>query len=453
MGFNPTFQQAQLLQAIQDGKRRIAVRSGQGPGKTTASAVVGGWLMLRDPYCRVVVTAPTMKQCKDVWLAEFRNRLREGNPSLSRLFHVTNTQIGVCGNRANDWGCLLVTSNKPENAQGQHNKNLHLICEEASGIPREIIEQYEGTLTNPGALFLQVGNPNTRDCAFFDSFHKDLHRWTCLHWNAEETPESEWFSHSRNELFAEKFGRDSDAYRIRVLGEFPLADPDCLMSDDQVRAVMGNKRLLVPSSQIINPAIGRPAKQFGLDFARYGGDESTVYRRQGNAVMEWQRYSHIEPADVARSAFEMQRKAFWSDRETHYAADAGGMGQGVMHVFYEARKNIHEFHNGARAHDIDYDNKITEAYFNVARLVKERQCYLPHDEVLLRQLTTRRYFTTKKGKLSLESKDDYIKRGFESPDRADGLAVCLYDQIIDRGGVAQAGSSRVPVGALPRERR
>ena len=34
MGFKPTWQQKQLLDAVQRGIKKIAVKSGQGPGKT-----------------------------------------------------------------------------------------------------------------------------------------------------------------------------------------------------------------------------------------------------------------------------------------------------------------------------------------------------------------------------------------------------------------------------------
>lgn len=438
LNFNPTFQQRQLFEALQRGDRRIAVRSGQGPGKTTASVIAGLFLMIRNPFSRLVVTAPTMRQCREVWLAEARNRLRVADPTIAALYHVTGSAIGVCGYKPAEWGCLLVTSTKPENAQGQHNQHLNIICEEASGVPRPIIEQYAGTLTNKNALFLQIGNPNTRDCAFFDCFNKDAHRWRGIHWNAEETPESQWFSHERNREFAEKYGADSDAYRIRVKGDFPLQDPDCVMSDEQVLAVMGSADFQFAMTKVIDPVLGRPAKQFGLDFARFGGDESTIYRRYGNAIMEFKHMRHCEPVQVVREAFKMQARQGWSDKDTWFVPDAGGMGQGVMSHFHEANKLTLEFHNNGKPNSIEYDNKITEAYFNLAFLCKSKKAYLPRDDLLLQQLTTRRYYMTLKGRLSLESKDDYIKRGHDSPDRADGAVQCFYDKMMADGKVSRA---------------
>ena len=60
-------------------------------------------------------------------------------------------------------------------------------------------------------------------------------------------------------------------------------------------------------------------------------------------------------------------------------------------------------------------------------MVRARSCYLPHDNRLIQQLCSRRYFLNKKGKIVLEEKDVYEKRGFDSPDRAEGVAYCFYD--------------------------
>jgi len=180
---------------------------------------------------------------------------------------------------------------------------------------------------------------------------------------------------------------------------------------------------------------GGLAKQFGLDFARYGGDENTLYRRSGNAIVEWGYYPHTDPSEVIAKAFMMQKGAMWSDSDALYVADAGGMGQGVMHIFYNAGKRIHEFHNNNVAYDPDYANATTEAWFRLRGLVRNRRCYLPADNRLIQQLCSRRYFLTKKGQFALEDKETYEKRGYDSPDRAEGVVNSFYDYV--------SGSSRV----------
>jgi phage terminase large subunit len=445
--FKPTHQQRQLLDAVMDavhgrGPAKIAVKSGQGPGKSTASGVVGLWRLL-TPYSKLVVTAPTMRQCKDVWLAEAKATLRRADPRLRALYNVTGTGIGMCGHKQDEWGCLLVTATTSAGAQGQHRKDMDVIEEEASGISHEMDQQYKGTLSNPGALFLKIGNPNTRDCPFFDCFSTQAHKWRTFTWNAEETPASEWFNPQNVVDLAEEFGKESDVYRIRVLGEFPFADPNCVISLEDVMKCMDRPRLLLPCMRI-NPSV----KQFGLDFSRFGGDESAIFRRSGNSIVEWWWGAKVDPNDVVDKAFRMQIEAGWRDNMCRYVADAGGMGQGVMGNFHRANKHVVEFHNNGKAAKADYDNKITQGWFQLARMLREDKACLPKDNILMRQLSTRQYFVNNKGKLVLESKPDYVKRGHESPDRADACVLAYWDHGTAEGQFASAQGTTRRVGQI-----
>lgn len=422
--FTPTWQQEQLLGCVQRGDTQIACRSGQGPGKTTCSVVIGLWRTLRRAGALTVVTAPTMRQCNEVWLAEARRIYKQMDPLLQKMIKITKTKIEICGDP--DWAIKTVTATQDEKSQGFHEKNMTIIMEEASGISRKIIEQFEGTASNPGCMILQIGNPNTRDCAFFDSFHSQRHLWTCLNWNAEQTPASEWFDPARNDRLEAKYGRDSDIYRVRVLGEFPHADPNCVLSTEDLEKVI-LKHKLIEAARVRTPD-GKVIRQMGIDFARYGGDENTIYRRSGNAIVQWGFWPHTDPSKCVATAYEWQRKAGWKNSQCMYVADAGGMGQGVMHLFHDADKNIMEFHNGGRAlNSSQYDNKITEAWFHFADIVKSGKCYIPNDPLLIQQLCSRQYFMTRKGKICIESKDEYMKRGHDSPDRADGAVMAFYD--------------------------
>ncbi len=449
LNFIPTWQQALLFKAVQDGKRRIAVKSGQGPGKTTATAVVGLWRALRNVNALGIITAPTMRQCKDVWLVEARRRMEIANPMLKKFVKITKTKIEIGGKP--DWGIKLVTATREENAQGYHEEHMTVIGEEASGIPRELVTQFKGTLSNPDSLFILIGNPNTRDCAFFDCFNNLRHQWHCITFNAEETP-TQIVHPQRNLDLEEEFGRDSDVYRIRVLGEFPFTDPNCVMSSEDLQKCSDPNDII--RCALLNRHAdfgGGKARQFGIDFSRYGGDESCVYQRSGNAIVKWEKFSHTDPSDVCDIAFRMQHERKWKDNETLYVPDAGGMGQGIMHRFHKAHKDVIEFHNGGLAIDSEqFANKITEAWFHMARLVKGGDCNIPNDNRLIQQLSTRRYYTNRKGKLILETKDEFMKRGYESPDRGDGCVLAFYDQEIAQGRVMTRGSTKARPGIAAR---
>lgn len=451
--FEPTWQQRQALDLVmaethlplKERKKRISCASGQGPGKTTVTVIIAIWRCLQGVDRLTVVTAPTMRQCKDVWIAECRRLLEKADPVLKRIIHVFGTRVEFFGRK--NWGIWTATSTKPENLQGLHDDGLTFIVDEASGVDRAIIETIKGTVTNHDSLFIMIGNPNTRDCAFFDCFNKDRAMWHTLVWNAEESPNVDPEQIRR---MAEEFGRDSDQYRIRVLGEFPHNDPNCIIAMEDIEAC--TRTSMVACARMTD--VLQLNKVIAYDFARYGGDENVVYRRSGLAVVEQAIFTHAEPVAAVDAGFKMQKMAAWQNGECWHVADAGGIGQGVLSRFHSANRNVHEFHNGGTACSRDYANKITEAWFNLARLFKRRCIHIPRDNRLIQQLTTRMYFTDEKsGKLFIESKEDYRERGHESPDRADALAMLFYDRLLASGQVASRQRTTHEIGDTTKRQR
>jgi hypothetical protein len=224
-----------------------------------------------------------------------------------------------------------------------------------------------------------------------------------------------------------------------VLGEFPFSDPNCVMSSEDIEkcCIKANMYRMALLKRNMGNMVAI-ARQFGLDFARFGGDENVIYRRQGEALVEWGRWPHTDPNDVVDKAFAMQVAAGWSNKDTWYVPDAGGMGQGVMRNFQHANKNFIEFHNAGRSGDPQYDGRITAAWFQLAKKVKAYRCYMPKDSRLIQQLSSRQYYTTRKGKLILETKDEYMKRGHDSPDRADAAVLAMYDDLMASSRIAGA---------------
>ena len=422
--FNPTYQQKEILKLVQlerdlsikKRKKRIAVKSGQGPGKTAVSNIVALWRALQYVNSLCQVTAPTMRQAKYVWLSTFRKMLQKSHPILQKFITVTKSDVRIGGSDYPDWGIKLATATKPENFQGVHDERLTFIVDEASGVDRTIIETIKGTLTNPDSLLLMIGNPNTRDCAFFDCFNRFVREWHIFTMNAEESPIVDKENIRKLE---EEFGRDSDVFRVRVLGEFPYMDPNCVISSEDLWKCVENDPY-----KAVKAALGE--FRFGIDLARFGDAESVIYRRSGYAVVENRIFVKKDPNDVVDIAFEMQKKAGWENDKCLYVVDAGGMGQGVMRNFYKTDRRVMEFHTEGTAFDNQYANKMTEAFFHISKLAKGGILYLPNDYRLIQQLSSRLYFINKKGKIILETKKEYVDRGYESPDRADAFAMCFY---------------------------
>jgi phage terminase large subunit len=422
--FEPTDQQCQLLRDVAAGYRRVACRSGQGTGKSRLAALIALWRVLRAPGARVIVTAPSMRQCQDVIMQELRILMTHAPQFLKELLNFTTRKVAV-GKRMKDdddrpdWGILCVTASDPRNAQGYHGDQLTFIVDEASGVPRAIIEQIEGTLgqITGDFLHLQIGNPNTADCAFYDCWHTKRRFWKSHTFNAEESP---LVSPEHCAYLRESYGEESDTYRVRVLGQFPSMEPNAVLNIDDLEACT--------KTSMVDMAMLQGRKQFGIDLARFGSDESVIYRKQGRAVVEWKIFAKKEPGDVVAYAFGLQTDAGWRDGDCYYVPDAGGMGQGVMLMFKQASKRYLEFHTQGTPRDSrQFYDRMTEAWWCFRKLCKARLAHIPNDPVLLEQLSTRLY-VLKDGKFKIESKDDYKKRTEKSsPDRADALVMAFYE--------------------------
>jgi phage terminase large subunit len=419
--FEPHFQQRTLLDAVRDEvSPYICVKSGQGPGKTCCSGHLMMWRVLRYPASQGVVTAPTMRQCKQ-WIKEIRDNLSRADPRIDRMLRWTTESVQIAG--VTKWEVFTATASDPKKLQGIHNKHLTYLLEEASGIPREMVEQIEGTVSNRDFLMLKIGNPNDRDSDFFDCFTRNRHLYHCMTWDAEETAlrRPDIVSPDRNELIAVKYGRDSDAYRIRVKGQFPRADPDAIFNIEDLEAcTKTDKRECIGYSNV---------KSFGIDYARMGSDESVIMQRHGNAIINWEFFSHREPIDINARAFVLQHLAGWKKKDVVFIPDAGGMGQSLLATFTRSGRRVYEFHNGGTAARSDeYANRIAEAWFHLKALVEARRVHLPNDNRLLKQLSTRKYMIQESdGRTILEKKDHLKERIGESPDRADALCMAFYD--------------------------
>lgn len=100
---------------------RVAVKSGQGVGKTAFEAAVFLWFISCFYNARIVCTAPTKQQLHDVLWSEVAKWMNE-SPLLRMLLKWTKTYVYVKGYEKR-WFAVARTATKPENMQGFHEDN------------------------------------------------------------------------------------------------------------------------------------------------------------------------------------------------------------------------------------------------------------------------------------------------------------------------------------------
>lgn len=336
---------------------------------------------------------------------------------LSDLFEWQKTKV-VMKTAAAEWFAVARTAAKPENLQGFHADNLLFILDEASGISDEIYEAITGALTGNNNKILMLGNP-TRTTGFFKrAFFEDRELFYTMKVSAAE---SECVSPEYCERLIRQYGAESDVVRVRVYGEFPSGESDCLIPLELVEAAM--MREPTCAGDLI----------FGADIARQGSDYTVLATRLGDDLIKMDKWksSDLMPT-VGRIMREIaaQMKKHNKNR-AEIRVDDDGIGSGVTdrlrEVLREKRLNVKVIpcHNGGKPRDSRFGNFVTESYFALRERLVNEEISLVRDEQLLAELTTRKFSLNSKDQIILEKKDDFKKRIHRSPDVADATALAF----------------------------
>jgi len=166
--------------------------------------------------------------------------------------------------------------------------------------------------------------------------------------------------------------------------------------------------------------------EVGVDVARMGEDKTIFWKRKGLKTLNYQALRHKripETCDLLES--------FVDNKEVKLKVDDTGVGGGVSDEMIKRGYNVVAINFGGEPQDKDkYPNLISEAWFYLASIIKNIQ--LPMDQGLLMELSTRQWKQDIKGRRCIESKKDYKKRGYKSPDMADACIIAYYNpQIIE----------------------
>jgi phage terminase large subunit len=401
----PDAWQLEALKAV-DAGRNVAIRSGHGVGKTSLLSWLAIHAVACYPYTKVPCTAPTQHQLSDLLWAEIAMWLNKS--PLKSLLQWTATKLSPMGFEA-DWFAVARASNRPENLAGFHAKKLRYIVDEGSGVADNIMEVVDGACTTENAQIIMAGNPTRRSGYFYDAFHKARAEWHTVHISSEYSIR---VSPEYPRTMAAKWGRDSDIYRVRVLGDFPLAEASGFIPLDLVEAAV---------QLWYGPTDDSGVCEIGLDVARFGSDETAFCIRQGGRVLPIEAHRGWDTTTTAGRARQLVNE----HGASAIKVDDGGVGGGVTDMLNEGcSAEVIPCNFGATG-DEYYDNAATMWHATLRDMMQAGELALPEDEDLIAQLTTRQYKITSKGKTRLESKQDMKLRGLPSPDRSDALALAF----------------------------
>lgn len=431
VGREPYPDQIDLLTAYQKRTRRIAKRTGHRVGKSTSCA----WMIVHHILCRfpqkTLVTAPSAPQLFDALAAEVKATISRLPEALRDLLEV---QVeGILLKAAPDESFVSFRTARPETPEamaGMHSDNVLLIGDEASGLPQAVIDAMSGSLADPMATMVLIGNPVRTSGQFFDAFHTLRGLWTTFHVSSFGHPN---VSAEDIEAKRQEYGEDSNRFRVRVLGEFPTGDDDTVIPFELMEAALHRD---------VRPLHVRPI--WGVDCARFGNDTSALAQRVGNSL--------LKPVEE-RKGWDTMRvtgwvKAEWdatepSKQPTEILVDVIGIGAGVCDRLIELKLpargiNVSE---SASVFSERYLNMRAELWFKGRDWLAQKDCNLAGDESLGAELVAPRFKYTSNGKIQVESKDDMKKRGVASPNKADAFLLTLASESVSAISGSRQGTA------------
>ena len=213
---------------------------------------------------------------------------------------------------------------------------------------------------------------------------------------------------------AKKYGKDSNPYRIRVLGLPPKADPDTLIPWDWVMSCV---------EQDVEPLDDDP-NIMAIDVGRYGDDASVVMSMHGPVVTRIEEYRSMDTEQLSNWA--MSR--IFDEEPAAVMVDVIGVGAGVADKLrHRTEANVIDVNVSEMPSDDPgkFHRLRDELWWKLRELFEKRAISIPNDPELIGELTVMKY-DMDMGKVKVESKKQLRSRGIASPNKADALCMTQY---------------------------
>lgn len=437
LGNTPWQKQKEILEAVRDHKE-VAVASCHAAGKSWLSARAVLWFSYTRKLSRVVTTAPTFDQVRDILWQEIRLAYASSKVELGGKLLDTRLDLGP------NWFATGRSTNDANRFQGAHSAKGHIlvVADEAAGIESDIWIGIDGILTSQNSHLLAIGNPTEASGEFYEMFSRpgvikiyisafDTPNFTTFGITIDDIRNNTWKEKITSDLPApylitpewvydkwlkwcggSQAGEDNPLWVSRVLGQFPNTSNDTLIPVGWITKAM--EHTLTP---------GEPST-LGCDIARYGSDETVIIHRRGPV------------ARVIKTTFQEDTMrttgriiaALATTGAAEARIDADGLGAGVFDRLNEQGKPAIEMHSGQSPIDKERFLNARAEWFWALRERFETGDIDIDDEDLAAQLSNIKYKFTSRGQIQIESKDDMKRRGVHSPDRADALMLAFAPQ-------------------------
>jgi len=416
--------QREIAESVRDFPQ-VAVKSANAIGKDWLAARLALWFV----YARrglVLLSGPTLRQVREVLMAEVSRAWTDELPG--ELF---THALRVPG--SDNAGILAYTSSEVSKMTGHHADRVLAVLTEAQGVESHGFEALYACAVGESDKFLILGNPLTRSGDFARLFESDV--WETFTISALDFPNVTegkviipgGMTRAGVERIEREFGKGSNVYRSRVLGEFPSEDSEALIRRYWLEQSAERFRTGKPSD--VAPIIA-------VDPARYGNDKTACAIRRGNrieACETWSQRDTMETVDKVVDLAEQVGVLPYQENPPYsfpphgrIVVDSIGIGSGCLDRLKQLRFDTREFNASRKARKSDkFQNLRAEAFWTLREQLEAGQVDIEWDALLTDELTSLQWAPNAAGKIAMESKDDLRSRIGRSCDRADATVMAL----------------------------
>lgn len=428
-GITPDPWQEDVLQAFPH-KPRIAMKASKGPGKTAVLAWLGWNFLLTRAHANIAATSISADNLKDGLWKEM-SYWRGKSPLLQDQFEITSERIFQKQNKntwflsARNWSKSASQEDLGATLAGFHADNILFLIDEAGAMPVAIPATAEAALSSAkDGHVVMAGNTNSLDGALYNACVKQAHLWhvVVISGDPDDPKRSPRVSLEWAQEMVRAYGRDSPFVKVSVLGEWPAASINALISANEVEDAM--KRVYRTHD------IERSPRILGVDVARSQfGDKSVIFPRQGLVAFKPHR---MVGANSVQGAARVARA--WADwgADACFVDNTGGFGAGWIDQL--ELLNRHPIGVGFAEQASDpkrYYNKRTEMYFLTVEWIRNGGALPPEAPELISELPAMTY-TFKGDRLLLEPKELVKEKIGHSPDDSDALVLTHASPVAPR---------------------
>lgn len=329
-------------------------------------------------------------------------------------------------NYSKSWYAVPISVSNPEALSGHHAEYVLYILDESAGLEEELMERIEGALSTEGSYFLSMGNPSFRHGTLFNLCTKYSHMYKVHTLSSEESPH---VTKEFIDFMKEKYGEDSDVYRVRVKGEFPLEDSMKLFSPEKVKQAISRTNVKTLEDERIH---------FGVDVSATGGDKFVVSIVLGNKEIDRISWTGEKLNTSARRVIELAKK-YKNMYDVYIKVDSTGLGIGFAEMLEEEIANFRleddieleciNFSRKARLND-RFSDVVTEMYFNFNMILDEVSLFEKDEgenNEIIEQFSNRGFTFDASGRWKLGNKKEFIRQYGHSPDETDAIVLAFYN--------------------------